>query len=120
MANATNEELKKFIVDAAKQDESVASMVVARFANASSSAELKRIEAEFEQIITGNSDRYGFINYKASYRFEREFDEYLRKIVVQLISANKIWLAFEVLQSVILQLGYLEIDDSNGTISCIH
>ena len=117
ISDVTKDELVDFLSDLASKNDMVASMLVARFAKADGSTELSAIKTEVNQIIRGNGDRYGFIDYRASYRFEKEMYSFMNNIFPSLISAGKNWIAFEGLCFIFLTLAEpIDIDDSNGTI----
>ena len=117
LADVPKDELVDFLSDLAAKNESVASSLVARFAKTDGNTELSSIKTEVNQIIRGNGDRYGFIDYRASYRFEKEFYSYMQNIFPSLISAKKTWLSFEALCFIFLKFAEpIDIDDSNGTI----
>ena len=120
ISDVPKDELVDFLCELAAKNESVASMLVARFANIDGKAELSGIKTEVNQIIRGNGDRHGFISYHASYRFEKEMYSYMQNIFPSLISAGKNWTAFEALCFIFLKLSEpIDIDDSNGTIGNI-
>lgn len=117
ISNVPKDELVDFLSDLATKNDSVASMLVARFAKADGNSELSAIKTEVNQIIRGNGDRHGFIDYRASYRFEKEMCFYMHNIFPSLISAGKNWIAFEALRFIFLKFAEpIDIDDSNGTI----
>ena len=117
ISDVSKDELVDFLSDLASKNDMVASMLVARFAKADGSTELSAIKTEVNQIIRGNGDRYGFIDYRASYRFEKEMYSFMNNIFPSLISAGKNWIAFEGLCFIFLTLAEpINIDDSNGTI----
>ena len=117
LSDVQQNELVDFLSELSKNNESVASMLVARFATIDGNKELSAIKTEINEIIRGNGDRYGFIDYRASYRFSKEFLSYMENIFPALISAKKNRLAFEALCYIVFKLGEpLNIDDSNGTI----
>ena len=119
LSDFSREELEDFIIGLAKSDEHIAAMVTARFAKTGAESELGRIKSELNQIVRGSGDRYGFIGYHDSYRFEKEMSRYIWTIIPQLLDAQKTWLSFEVLCAVVYLLSSLDIDDSNGTISTL-
>ena len=117
ISDVSKDELVDFLSDLASKNDTVASMLVARFAKADGSTELSAINTAVNQIIRGNGDRYGFIDYHASYRFEKEMYSFMNNIFPSLISAGKNWIAFEGLCFIFLTLAEpIDIDDSNGTI----
>lgn len=116
ISDVPQNELVDFLVEVSKNNESISSMIVARFAKVDNNSELSAIKTEVNEIIRENSDRYGFIDYRASYRFCKEFSSYIENIISALIAAKKTWLAFNALCLIAFKLGEpLNIDDSNGT-----
>ncbi|MDY4902922.1 MAG: hypothetical protein SO116_08665, partial [Treponema sp.] len=80
ISDVSKDELVDFLSDLASKNDTVASMLVARFAKADGCSELSAIKTEVNQIIRGNGDRYGFIDYRASYRFEKEMYSFMHNI----------------------------------------
>ena len=80
LSDVQQNELVDFLSELSKNNESVASMLVARFATIDGNKELSAIKTEINEIIRGNGDRYGFIDYRASYRFSKEFLSYMENI----------------------------------------
>ena len=78
ISDVPQNELVDFLVEVSKNNESISLMIVARFAKVDNNSELSAIKTEVNEIIRENSDRYGFIDYRASYRFCKEFRRFKR------------------------------------------
>ncbi|MBQ6782128.1 MAG: hypothetical protein IJP62_13020 [Treponema sp.] len=72
LSDVPKDELVDFLSNLTTKNDSAAAMLVARFSKANGNSELSAIKTEVNQIIRGNGDRHGFIDYRASYRFEKE------------------------------------------------
>lgn len=114
IAAAEREDLEKFIIDMAKKSSEVNSMVVSRFSAPDSDDAVSGAKAEIKRIVRKNSDRDGFIDYDAAFRFEKEMSCFLSSIFPMLMESRKMSQAFEVGLFVFRTLGKIEIDDSDG------
>lgn len=118
LSDVPKDELVDFLCVLAAKNEPIASMIIARFEKTDGKSELSAIKTQVNRIIRRNGDSDGFIDYRASYRFEKEMQSYMQNIFPPLISAGKMWTSFEALCFVFLKFAEpIDIDDSNGTIS---
>lgn len=116
LKSATKEELESFIIEIAKDSEHVKRLAEIRFSKDTDNDE-KKIKTEIDEIIRENSDRYGFIDYRSSYKFERQMNQFFDSFMPRLIAEKNVDAAFKIICHLFFKIGDLDIDDSNGTIT---
>lgn len=110
-------DLETLLLELAQSDDSVEKIIHLRFSPNGSDAKI--IKQEIRGIIDDCSDRYGFIDYRSSYRFERDMFHLLDNTFPRLIAERNTKTAFDAICTFFFEFGKLEIDDSNGCLGSL-
>lgn len=111
------EDLETLLIELARTNESIEKIIKLRFTPDGSVANL--IKQEIRGIIDDCSDRYGFIDYRSSWRFEQEMFHLIDNTFPSLISDKNTKTAFDIICTFFFEFGKLEIDDSNGCLGSL-
>lgn len=110
-------DLEALLLEFAKNDKHIEKMLRIRLSTDVS--EVQRVKSEIREIINKCGDRYGFIDYRSSYVFERQMYDLIENVFHRFISEKNSKDAFEVICTFFFELGKIDIDDSNGTIGSL-
>lgn len=110
-------DLEALLLEFAKNDKHIERMLRIRLSTDVS--EVQRVKSEIREIINKCGDRYGFIDYRSSYVFERQMYDLIENVFSRFISEKNSKDAFEVICTFFFELGKIDIDDSNGTIGSL-
>ena len=105
-------DLEALLLELAQSHDFIEKIIQLRFSPDGSDA--GKIKQEIRVIIDDCSDRYGFIDYRSSYRFEKQMFHLIDNTFPRLISEKNTRMAFDIICTFFFEFGKLEIDDSNG------
>lgn len=105
-------DLEALLLELAQSHDSIGKIIQLRFSPDGSDA--GKIKQEIRVIIDDCSDRYGFIDYRSSFSFEKQMFHLIDNTFPRLISEKNTRVAFDIICAFFFEFGKLEIDDSNG------
>ena len=117
----SEKEIREYIYDILKEDnklyEDFRQKFIDKFPKLSKKDYEKRI---YDSISNCVNDRYGFIDYSGSYKYEHTMDKYLDE-AEDFVNKNDFDTAFMIVSIILESIPKTEIDDSNGStgsVSC--
>lgn len=115
-ANASDEDMREFLLHELRNDERMASRFVASFGSFDVKGRKKALRSELASIRSEYSHR-GFIDYRDSLSFESEYCEAIRSSLEPLVHKGDAEGLFALLETVISHFRGICIDDSNGFVT---
>ncbi len=107
-------ELKKFLVSALEEDETLFIRFKAAVMKKTTKSDVTRLKAHINAIANRHMDRHGFIDYYAAGDFVMDLSEVIDKDVRRIMDAGDCMNAFDLLNYIFELAANVAIDDSGG------
>lgn len=113
LARATDDDIRDFLIQAMADDDRLAARFVSRFGEHDARDEAKRLRSDLAAIRKAYA-RGGFIDYRSSWGFEREYQEALDLHLQPFARKGDAAALFDLLSVAVTHLCGISIDDSDG------